>query len=65
MKKKITVVICDLCGKEVEKDSSREGVIHLDSQEDIRFDLCLDDVKNHFGEIEPSPRRGRKTPTAA
>jgi hypothetical protein len=66
VKKKITVVVCDLCGKEVEESSSREGVIHLDTQEDLKFDLCWDDIQNHFADhIEPSPRRGRKAEAAA
>jgi hypothetical protein len=53
-----TVVTCDVCGKEIE-EAVFDGLIRINANEEIRFDICSDDTEKLFGEIEASPRRGR------
>ena len=64
MRKRVTVVVCDICEEEFEENGTLEGVVHLDSQESLRFDICKEDTEKLFGKIEPSARRGRKTAAA-
>ena len=62
-KTRMTVTTCDICGNQT--DDAYAGVVRLNEQDEIRFDICDNDKQKLFGEIKPSARRGRRAPQAA
>lgn len=64
MKKAVTVVSCDVCGKEMNGDKFMEGKVLVGEKNEIRFDICAEDVEKLFGTLPLSKRRGRVVESA-